>query len=98
YPVALLKPVAGPYFFELLTGRANRPIRWVSNAAKRAAAPSTGPTQIALRIRTVELSQLGQTEHPIGSNSGWPVTMYQRATGAVGLAWCVSFQQWAFGG
>lgn len=96
YPGKLVKPIAGPYFFALLTGKAKRPIRWVALAAHRLSVVAAGPTAIALRIRALELSQLGTTEVPLGSNRGPQVTIYQRATGAYGLAWCVSFQQWAF--
>lgn len=97
YPGRLIKPLAGPYFFELLTGKAHRPIRWVQLAAARiraAAVPKLTP--LVLRIRLRELSQLGVTEVPLGSNRGYRVEQYQRATGAIGLAWCVSFQQWSF--
>jgi hypothetical protein len=98
YPTRMLKqPVAGPYFFELLTGKAQRPIAWVARASKRYSDPETQPTELALRIRTLELSQLGVSELPLGSNRGYPKPYeYQRVTGAIGLAWCVSFQQWAF--
>jgi hypothetical protein len=96
YPKRLLKPYVGPYFFELLTGKANRPVSWIALAAKRLAAPATGPTKIAMKIRAIEIGQLGVREHPDGSNRGPQVFIYQKVTGAYGLAWCVSFQQWAF--
>jgi hypothetical protein len=101
YPGNLVRPIAGPYFFELLTGKANRPIRWVALAAHRLSVVAQGPTKIAQRIRTLELSQLGVAE--VGSNRGPRISYasggfgpYQGATGAFGLAWCVSFQQWSF--
>jgi hypothetical protein len=97
YPTRMLKtPLAGPYFFELLTGKAQRPIAWVARASKRYSDPETQPTALALKIRTLELSQLGVSESPLGSNRGSLVYTYQRVTGAIGLAWCVSFQQWGF--
>jgi hypothetical protein len=96
YPGNLVKPIAGPYLFDLLTGKANRPIRWVALAAHRLSVVAAAPTAIAVRIKTLEISQLGVTEVPLGSNRGPQVTIYQRATGAYGLAWCVSFQQWSF--
>lgn len=96
YPGRIVKPVAGPYFFELLTGKAHRPIKWVQNAAARIKAVAAGPSKVALKIRTVELSQLGVVEVPFGSNGGFSVYQYQRVTGAIGAAWCVSFQQYGF--
>jgi hypothetical protein len=96
YPGKLVRPIAGPYFFELLTGKAHRPIRWVALAAHRLSIVAHQPTAIALRIKALEVSQLGVAEVPLGSNRGPQVAIYQRATGAYGLAWCVSFQQWSF--
>jgi hypothetical protein len=100
YPKRMLRrAVVGPYFFELLTGKAHRPIAWVARASKRLSAPAVnpfGPSAMALKIRQTELMQLGVTEIPLGSNNGFAVNQYQRVTGALGLAWCVSFQQWAF--
>ncbi len=96
YPTRMLKPIAGPYLFELLLGKAQRPIAWVALASKRRTAPVPGPTPMALRIRAREISQLGVGEIPYGSNIGPQVVPYQRVTGAVGAAWCVSFQQAMF--
>ncbi len=43
-------------------------------------------------------SQIGVTEHPLGSNSGREVEEYQRATwlAGTGWPWCVAFCQWVF--
>ncbi len=91
-----LQPTAGQYFFDLLTGKKQRPTCWVVLAAKRIKLPEPGISIHAQRIRVYEVSQLGVTEHPLGSNSGVQVHTYQSATGAYNAAWCVSFQQYSF--
>lgn len=100
YPTRMLRTaLAGPYFFEILTGKAHRPIAWVARASKRLSDPNVsifGPSAMALKIRQIELGQLGTAEVPLGSNGGYAVNRYQRVTGALFAAWCVSFQQWSF--
>jgi hypothetical protein len=96
YPKKWVKPVAGRYFIALLRGTTTLPVTWKLNASRRVQAVEPGATPLALKIKAIELSQLGVTEHPLGSNTGAQVSVYQRVTGALGLAWCVSFQQWAF--
>jgi hypothetical protein len=105
YPLKIDKPIAGPYLLALLRGTKQRPPAWVIRATRRAESVALGtPTQLALKIRSLELHQLGVTEQPLGSNNGTlgngnpdsgSVFQYQLVTGATGAAWCVSFQQWA---
>jgi hypothetical protein len=96
------RPVAGPYFFALLRGTKLRPPAWVALAASRVTAIEPGATELALKVKALLLSQLGVQEQPLGSNRGPRISYavgsspsYQSATGAYGLAWCVSTQQWA---
>lgn len=105
YPIKNVQPLAGPYFFALLEGKAQRPARWVAIAARRLQTTAPDATKIALKIKALELAQLGVEEHPLGSNwgsisnglpGGATVLSYQMVTHALGLAWCVSFQQWSF--
>ena len=92
------------YLFNLLKGKAKRPICWVGLAAKRVkGAVRPGATAAALAIQKLEVEQLGVAEQPLGSNRGCRISYtcdgfgpYQGATGAYGAAWCASFQQWAF--
>jgi hypothetical protein len=102
YPMRYVRPVIGPYFLDLLQGRRQRPLRWVALAQRRATPVVSGPTLRALRIKALELSQLGVHEVPDGSNRGPRISYgsggfgpYQGATGAYGAAWCASFQVWA---
>lgn len=96
YPKKWVKPVVGSYFIALLRGTKTLPVTWKLNASRRVQAVEPGVTPLALKIKALEVSQIGVTEHPLGSNTGAQVNVYQRVTGALGLAWCVSFQQWAF--
>lgn len=105
YPIKWVRPIAGPYFLNVLEGRQKVPPGWVAIAARRLKATTPGVTKIAVRIRLIELAQLGVAEHPLGSNwgslsngvqGGATVLAYQMVTHAVGAAWCVSFQQWSF--
>lgn len=105
YPAELVKPVAGPYFFRLLKGEATRPPAWIANAARRVKAVEPGASAWALKAKAYELRLLELDIHeiPDGSNRG-PAISYgahgvpalQSATGAYGLAWCVSTQQTVF--
>lgn len=85
----------GPRLFNVLSGKERRPADWVANAAKRVRAVVPGATPLALRIKALELSQLGVYES-WGTNWGPQIMAYQRVTGAYRAAWCVSFQQWSF--
>ena len=93
YPTPISDQV-GPYFFALLKGKVQRPASWVANAARRVKAVVPGATPLALRIKQIEVSQLGAAE--TSYNRGPVVDAYQRYFGVLGLAWCVIFQQWAF--
>lgn len=99
-------PVAGRYFFELLTGHKKRPAKWIALAGSRLAdvAAST-PSTLAVKWKTLLQSWLDRpvVEIPDASNRG-PCISYscviagrtisiQKATGAYGAAWCVSTQQ-----
>lgn len=92
-----------PWFFALLKGKVTRPVCWVGLAAKRIEGLVVpGASKAALRIKALELSQLGVTESPWGSNRGPRISYvsggygpYQGSTGAYGLAWCASFGDWA---
>lgn len=105
YPRKWVKPIAGPYLFRVLLGQTQRPPGWIALAARRLKETAPGATRIAIRIKTIELAQLGVAEHPLGSNwgtisnglhGGATVLAYQSVTHAIGAAWCVSFQQWSF--
>jgi hypothetical protein len=93
----------GPLFFAILEGHAKRPACWISLAAGRVKAiVAAQPTKTALAWKALLVSQLGVTESPVGSNRGPRISYsvgrypsYQSATGAYGVAWCVSTQQWA---
>lgn len=98
----MLVASTGPKFFAILEGKQTRPACWVALAAARLKAINTGPTQLALQIRSYEvhLVTLGIRESPDGSNRGpaisraaYGVPALQSATGAYGAAWCVSTQQ-----
>lgn len=98
-----LLPSVTRQFFDILEGKQRLSVCWVGLAAKRVAAVVPGASKVAIAIKTLELSQLGTTESPRGSNRGPRISYtsqgfgpYQGATGAYGLAWCASFQQWAF--
>lgn len=98
-----LIPTVQPYFFALLEGKQKRSICWVSLAAARVKQVVPGSTVAALDIKNLELLQLGVQEQPLGSNRGCRISYtcagygpYQGATGAFGLAWCASLQQWAY--
>ena len=78
----------GPYFFELLRGHRNRPACWVAVAAKRLAAAVAGATPAALKLKAIELTQVGVYE-PLA---------YYRYNNYFGLpfeAWCAIFQGWS---
>jgi hypothetical protein len=100
----LVVPSTGPQFFAILEGKQKRPACWVSLAAARVRAiVAAQPSKTALAVKAWEISQLGVSEQPDGSNRGPRisysadgVTAYQASTGAYGAAWCVSFQQAAF--
>jgi hypothetical protein len=92
-----------PQFFAILEGKQRLSVCWVGLASKRVKASVPGASKAALDIKSLELSQLGTHEVPYGSNRGPRISYqsqgygpYQGATGAFGLAWCASFQQWAF--
>jgi len=99
------RPVAGPYFFALLRGTKVRHTTWVALAAARVKAIEPGFTTLALKVKAYEvhLLDVGVQEQPVGSNRG-PRISYsvgndpalQSATGAYGVAWCVSTQQTVF--
>jgi hypothetical protein len=99
----LLRDTTSRYFFFILEGKAKRPTCWVALAAERVkGAVRVGPTVAALRIKQLELSQLGVHEIPDGSNRGPRISYtsggygpYQGSTGAFGEAWCASFANWA---
>ncbi len=90
-------PVAGQTFFAIVEGKQKRPPAWVANAAARVQAVVPGVTKLAAATKSYEQTQLGVSEQPPGSNQGPTVRLYQSSTGAYGLAWCVSFQQWSLG-
>jgi peptidoglycan hydrolase-like protein with peptidoglycan-binding domain len=95
YLTPRLGPIAGSDFLALLHGK-KRPISWVAIAAKRLQLVVAGSTPLALRIKAVEISQLGASES-YGYNRGPVVDQYSRYFGLpLGLAWCEIFQQWAF--
>lgn len=94
---------AGSTFTLILEGKLQRPICWVAVAQLRIQLVEPGVSPAAWKIKELELSQLGTAEIPAGSNRGPRISYtsagygpYQGATGAFGLAWCASFQQWAF--
>lgn len=93
----------GPQFFAILEGKKARPLCWIGLAQKRTRIVVPGATKLALKIKALEVSQIGIREIPDGSNRGphisqpWPgYPSYQSVTGAVAAPWCASFQQWAF--
>jgi hypothetical protein len=105
-PVNLVIPTVGQHFFDLLDRRATRPACWVQLAASRLKAIVPGPSALAIRAKSYELELLAVNirEIPDGSNRGpaisytatlhgYRITALQAATGAYGLAWCVSTQQ-----
>lgn len=100
----MVVPLSGPQFFAILEGKQKRPACWVALAAARVrAVVAAQPSKTALAVKAFELSQLGVTEQPDGSNRGPRISYassgigpYQGATGAYGAAWCVSFQQYSF--
>lgn len=95
YPPKLIRPVAGRYFIALLRGKP-RPVAWVALAQKRLKAVVPGASPLALKIKAVEVSQLGVSENT-GYNRGTTVDAYSRYFGLpLGLAWCEIFQQWSF--
>jgi hypothetical protein len=103
----LVNTTVGPQFFAMLEGKQPRPICWVGLAAKRIKGVVVpGATTTALRIKALELSQLGVHEQPSFSSRGPCISFtcnrdghlygpYQGSTGAFGLAWCASFADWA---
>ncbi len=101
--VTHLVPSVTSQFFAILEGKQRLSVCWVGLAAKRVQAIVPGASKAAVDIKLLELSQLGTHEIPGGSNRGPRISYtsngfgpYQGATGAFGLAWCASFQQWAF--
>lgn len=104
YPMKLVKPVAGPYFFALLRGTKHRPLLWVALAQRRAKAIRPGPTKLALRIVAFETRQLGTREQCGGyCNRGWvkgpggySVDDFERYFGLRGLQWCGIFQRFSW--
>jgi hypothetical protein len=96
YPSGWIDGRAGPQFIRILLGKEARPLKWIGRASARAKqlASGVGNTSCARSAVRVANSQVGVTESPWGSNSGYRVRQYQSATGAYGLAWCASFAQW----
>lgn len=105
YPLYRINYTAGPMLFNYLLGRQARTLPMISIAAvraKRLVRQRAAKTELERRLLTLEASQLGVHEIPDGSNRGprisYPigaVPSYQSSTGAYGLPWCASFQQWA---
>lgn len=84
------------WFMHLLNTGKGRPACWVAVASKRVQTAEGGFTTLGLKIKAVELSQLGVAESPPGSNYGPQIARYQSVTGAYREAWCASFEQWSF--
>lgn len=107
--VSTVTNTAGKRFFDILLGHKQRPICWVALAQQRIKIVVPGASKMALAIKSLEVAQLGVHEVPSNSNRGPCISYtcrlgtlgyfgpYQGSTGAYGLAWCASFQQWAFG-
>lgn len=77
----------GPYFISILRGR-KRPACWVAVAARRLAAAKAGATPEALKLKNIELSQVGVYEPEA----------FARYNGYFHLpaeAWCAIFQNWS---
>lgn len=98
-------PQAGGKFFAFLEGKKKWPKGFVAAAAHRLQAVVPGATPMALKIKDLEVAELGVTEQPLGCNCGprisyaptwWHFHAFQYFTGAYDAAWCASFQQWGF--
>jgi hypothetical protein len=74
-----------PFFFSLLEGKLERPTCWVAVAAVRLKSLEAGATDNALKLKAVELSQLGVY-------GGYRYTSYFNLPSY--LAWCAIFQNW----
>ena len=54
-------------------------------------------SQLSDEAILVEISQVGQTEKPLGSNWGHPVQDYLASVGIdFAASWCMAFQYWSF--
>lgn len=54
-------------------------------------------SQLSDEAILVEISQIGQTEKPLGSNWGHPVQDYLSSVGIdFAASWCMAFQYWSF--
>jgi|SRR5581483_2524866 len=91
-----LTPIVTPWFFALLKGKVTRPPCWVALAAQRLKlAELVEPKPLALKIRAVELSQVGN--HETSWNCGPSINKYFAAFRlGCGLPWCEIFQEWSF--
>jgi hypothetical protein len=98
------KAIEIPKGFRASTPRVGRHCkRLLLDAAKAWKLPQTGRfdekmlweiTPFADKQVAIALREVGVTEKPKGSNSGPRVTVFQKATGALKLAWCASYQYW----
>lgn len=93
---------AGPFFFNVLTGKVNRPTVYFQRVQRRVAAlkriaAERARTGCARKVIADARAELGVYEIPDGSNDGPRVRYYQAATGAYRAPWCVSFVQKMFG-
>jgi hypothetical protein len=88
---------AGQFFLDVLQGKQKRPLDYLLRSAPRVSAPVPTDAKCDLRVAAEARSLLALNVHeqPDGSNRDGPILhAIQAETGAFGLAWCMSTDQY----